>query len=117
MLTINVLFAWILNFKNILIVSTDRGFKRRTCATAEEAKFDSGRTSTGRPDDLLQESPKMKPKTFLPNLIHNCFVQKSYPTIWATFVIFVKMPKVISRPMGENSPNPVTLSTSSCCEL
>jgi hypothetical protein len=27
------------------------------------------------------------------------------------------MPKVISRPMGENSPNPVTLSTSSCCEL
>jgi hypothetical protein len=27
----------------------------------------------------------------------------------ATFVIFIKLPKEIDRPLGENSPNMVTL--------
>jgi hypothetical protein len=31
--------------------------------------------------------------------------------MWATSVIFKKLPKVNNRPMGENSPHLVTLST------
>jgi hypothetical protein len=36
-------------------------------------------------------------------------VEKSGPFIGATFVIFSKLPKVNSHPIGENSPNLVTL--------
>jgi hypothetical protein len=34
---------------------------------------------------------------------------KSGTKIWATFVFFQKLPKVNNRPLGENSPNLVTL--------
>jgi hypothetical protein len=36
-------------------------------------------------------------------------VEKSSREICATFVFFKQQPKVNNRPMGENSPNPVTL--------
>jgi hypothetical protein len=36
-------------------------------------------------------------------------VEKSSPNIWSTPVIFKKLPKENNHPMGENSPNPVTL--------
>jgi hypothetical protein len=36
-------------------------------------------------------------------------VGKSGPTIWASFVIFKKLPKVNTHPIGEKSPNLVTL--------
>jgi hypothetical protein len=34
---------------------------------------------------------------------------KSSPKLWATFVFFIKLTKENNRPLGENSPNPVTL--------
>jgi hypothetical protein len=36
-------------------------------------------------------------------------VEKSNIKMWSTYVIFMKQPKVNSLPMGENSPNQVTL--------
>jgi hypothetical protein len=37
-------------------------------------------------------------------------VKKVAEKIWATSVIFKKTPKVNNRPIGENSPNLVTLA-------
>jgi hypothetical protein len=42
-------------------------------------------------------------------LIHNLRRRIKYPQNVATFVIFKKLPKVNNRPLGENSPNLVTL--------
>jgi hypothetical protein len=47
----------------------------------------------------------------LKKLIHNFYCLKSSPIIGATSVIFTKLPKVNSDPIGENSPNLVTLPT------
>jgi hypothetical protein len=35
---------------------------------------------------------------------------KSSPTFWASSVTVLKLPKVINRPLGEDSPNLVTLA-------
>jgi hypothetical protein len=35
--------------------------------------------------------------------------EKSCPRLWTNSVIFIKLAKVNNRPMGENSPNLVTL--------
>jgi hypothetical protein len=43
---------------------------------------------------------------FLPKLIHYCV---HGPNIWATSVILINIPEVKSHPIGENSPNLVTL--------
>jgi hypothetical protein len=38
-------------------------------------------------------------------LMHNLNRGKSSSQMWATFVIFIKLPKDNNRPLGENSPN------------
>jgi hypothetical protein len=42
-------------------------------------------------------------------LMHNLYHGKSSPKMWVTSVIFKKLPKVNNYPLGENSPNLVTL--------
>jgi hypothetical protein len=56
-----------------------------------------------------KKSPKMSPKTFFPKLTHPFFRGKNGPKIWATSVIFQKLPKNNNHPIGKNSPNLVTL--------
>jgi hypothetical protein len=46
---------------------------------------------------------------FLYNFLYNFTVVESSSKIWATFVIYTKQPKLNNRPIGENSPNLVTL--------
>jgi hypothetical protein len=56
---------------------------------------------------------KNRPK-FIPIYFHQTYcttftVAKKCPTIGATSVMFIKLPKVNYHPLGENSPNLVTL--------
>jgi hypothetical protein len=37
-------------------------------------------------------------------------VEKSSPKMWATYASFTKLPEVNNRPLGENSPNLVSLA-------
>jgi hypothetical protein len=52
----------------------------------------------------------MDPNPFFVKIDFTTFtVEKSSPSIWAISVIFKKLPKVNNHPIGDNSPNPVTL--------
>jgi hypothetical protein len=42
--------------------------------------------------------------------MHNINRGKSSPKVWATFLIFKKLPKVNKHPIGEHSPILVTLA-------
>jgi hypothetical protein len=70
------------------------------------------RTSgSGRPDEFVKKSPKMLPKTiFFSKLMHKRNRGKSSPNMSGTSVYLRKnLPEENNRPMGENSPNLVTL--------
>jgi hypothetical protein len=54
---------------------------------------------------------------FCENQNINFTVEKSSPIICATSVIFTKLPKVNSHPIGENSPNHVTLVDTKTFEI
>jgi hypothetical protein len=56
---------------------------------------------------LLKNLPKTWPNPFLVNLTFNFYLGKRQH--WATFVFLKKVPKESNRPVGENSPNLVTL--------
>jgi hypothetical protein len=59
---------------------------------------------------LKKSRPKSRPNPFLvKNFKHNFDQGKSSPIICAISAVFAKLPKVLSRPIGENSPNLVTL--------
>jgi hypothetical protein len=59
---------------------------------------------------VWKKSPKMWPNSFFGKINAKPLSWiKSSPKILPTSVIFVQLPKVNSRSMGENSPNPVTL--------
>jgi hypothetical protein len=51
----------------------------------------------------------MQPNPFLLKLIQNLYFGKNSPKLWATSVIFEKLPKDNNRPLGENSPTVATL--------
>jgi hypothetical protein len=51
---------------------------------------------------LRKNRPKCSPTHFLSQLIHNLHLGKSSPEIWATSVVFEKLPKENNRPKGEN---------------
>jgi hypothetical protein len=55
---------------------------------------------------LWRNRPNCSPTSFFASFT----VEKSSPIVWPTFVIFKKQPKVNNRPIGENSPNLVTLA-------
>jgi hypothetical protein len=56
----------------------------------------------GRPDEFEKKSPN----PFLSKLIHlENTLEKSGTTMWATSVIFKRLPKVNNRPLGEFRPN------------
>jgi hypothetical protein len=60
---------------------------------------------------LRKYGPKRGPTHFLAKLVNSHYRGKSNQKMSnATFVIFEKPPKENNRPMGENSPNLVTLS-------
>jgi hypothetical protein len=63
----------------------------------------------GWPDEFVKNSPKYSPTHFLAKYCISLTVENSSPKIRATIVIFKKLLKVNIRPMGENSPNLVTL--------
>jgi hypothetical protein len=52
----------------------------------------------------------MLPKPFLSGIALT--VEKISPHFWATSAIFNKLPKANNHPLGENSPNLVTLTGS-----
>jgi hypothetical protein len=53
--------------------------------------------------------PKYSPIHCLSKLIHNFCSGEKKAKMRSTSVIFIKLPKVNSHPMGENSPDLVTL--------
>jgi hypothetical protein len=56
---------------------------------------------------VKKNRPKCSPKPFLPvNIIYRA---KSSQQFWATSVMFKELPKVNNHPIGQNSPNQVTL--------
>jgi hypothetical protein len=55
-------------------------------------------------------SPKMWQNAFLPKLIHNFLPWKKAAQNLGYCCIFKKLPKEYNRPIGENSPNMVTLN-------
>jgi hypothetical protein len=64
--------------------------------------------------NLLQNRQKCSLPEFLSKLIHNFLIHnfkrgKSSPKMWATSESFKKLPKVNNDPIGEKSPNLVTL--------
>jgi hypothetical protein len=65
----------------------------------------------GRPDAFVKNSPKNSPNTIFvkSNAQLLCTVVNSSLIIRAISFIFTKLPKVNSRPIGEKSPNLVTL--------
>jgi hypothetical protein len=56
-----------------------------------------------------EKSANAGPKPFLSKLIHNFYHGKNSQNISATVVLFKKLPKGNNCPIGENSPNLVTL--------
>jgi hypothetical protein len=67
-------------------------------------------TSTpGCRDELVKNSTKCGATLIMSKILHLFFGGKSGPEIWATFVIFKRLPKENNHPIGENSPNLVTL--------
>jgi hypothetical protein len=59
---------------------------------------------------LSKNRPKCSPSHILQNKYKNFTIEKSSPEILATFVIFKKLSKENNHPLGENSPNLVTLA-------
>jgi hypothetical protein len=58
----------------------------------------------------MKKSPKVLPNPFLSKLLYiTCVVWKNSPRVYATSVS-KNLPKEDTRPMGENSPNLVTLT-------
>jgi hypothetical protein len=58
---------------------------------------------------LWKNRPACGPTHFCQYKYITYSVEKSSPIFLATFVIFLKLPRVNNRPMGENLPNLVTL--------
>jgi hypothetical protein len=79
-----------------------------------DAKLTLRARVTGRVRE--KSRPKSGPNQLLPEL-HTLLIlrEKSSAKIWAAFAIFKKLPKVNTRPLGENSPNLVTLLRLSPC--
>jgi hypothetical protein len=66
------------------------------------------------PDEFAKSRPKCSPIHFLLKVIDKFYRGKSSPVICASSLIFTKLPKVNSHPIGKNSPNLVTLIHSQC---
>jgi hypothetical protein len=58
---------------------------------------------------LLKTRPNSSRINVLPQLVYYFHCGKNCSKIWATFEIFQRLPEVNNRPIGENSPNLVTL--------
>jgi hypothetical protein len=66
----------------------------------------------GWPDDIFYEQMSLwqnRPKCRPTNFCQNYYIIYTEEKNGATFVIFIKLPKVNDRPLGENSPNLVIL--------
>jgi hypothetical protein len=57
----------------------------------------------------VKNSPEIYHQIFRLRIKHDFFHGKYGPQRWAASVIFKKLPKENSRPIGENFPNLVTL--------
>jgi hypothetical protein len=69
----------------------------------------SGRVlRTWGPDEFVKNGPKVLSKQFFTK--NNTFLGKKVRKNVVYFCNFQKMPKVNNRPLGENSPNLVTLA-------
>jgi hypothetical protein len=62
----------------------------------------------GWPDEFLRKSPNMLPNPFI--LQHKFYLEKCSTTFWATlWSPFNKKAQINNHPIGENSPNLITL--------
>jgi hypothetical protein len=84
--------------------------EKRTCQQITPDRLTHHDSSAGRPDEFVKKSPKCSSTHFfLKNNLLSFTVNKSSPIIWATSVIFKRLSKVNNHPIGEKSPNLVTL--------
>jgi hypothetical protein len=63
-------------------------------------------------DEFVKNRPKWGPTDFFLNFLHNFYCGKCSQKIWAVYLNFVNLQKVNNDPIGENSPNLATLSSS-----
>jgi hypothetical protein len=65
----------------------------------------------GWPDKFVKITQNVAQPDFWQNkcLTYTFPGEKSSPKIWATSIFIKKLPKINNHPMGENSPNLVTL--------
>jgi hypothetical protein len=63
-------------------------------------------SSTGWPEKFVKNVAK---RVVLSKLINNFYILEKVAPVWTASVCNKKLPKEYNRPMGENSPNLVTL--------
>jgi hypothetical protein len=71
-------------------------------------------SEAGWPFEFVKNSPKMEANPFFLVKINTssiCTLVKNCPKLWSISVIFLKTAKENHRPLGENSPNLVTLES------